>query len=102
MRLAYNSSVEQQYIFTAKVQLFPQDNGWHYVAVPSHISHPLRIFADRGLIAVHATVGDYTWNTSLLPKGDGSHFVALSAKMRNKEGIRLEDSVTMKFVLRER
>ncbi len=94
--------MKQEYTFEAGVQLFPQDNGWHYVKVPSKLSKPLEVLADRGLIAVQATVGKYSWNTSLLPIGDGTHFVALPAKLRKKESIGLGDRIKTSFNLRER
>jgi hypothetical protein len=70
--------------FTAKVELFEREKGWHYVSVPTEISRPLERLADRGLVAVTATVGKTSWPTSLLPMGDGTHFVALPATVRSK------------------
>lgn len=94
--------MSQMYTFKGRVELFPQDNGWHYVSVPSKLSKPLESLADRGLIAVGATVGTSSWPTSLLPMGDGTHFIALPAKVRKKESIALGDTVKVNFALRER
>lgn len=94
--------MKQEYRFEAKVELFTQDNGWHYAKVPVKLSKPLEILADRGLIAVQATVGMSSWLTSLLPYGDGSHFIALPAKVRKKESIGLGDMIKISFELRER
>ena len=85
-----------------EVELFPQDKGWHYISVPTEISEPLEQLADRGLIAISATIGEFTWDTSLLPKGDGTHFIALPAKVRDKESLRLGDSIEVRFKLRSR
>jgi len=72
--------------FTAKVERFEMLCGWHYVPVPAELSKPFSFFATNfGYIAVTATVGNSSWQTSLLPKGDGTHFIALPAKVRSKE-----------------
>jgi hypothetical protein len=66
--------------FKSLVEIFPQDKGWHFVRVPKKISEPYEILADRGLIAVVVTIGNSFWNTSLLPYGDNTHFIALPKK----------------------
>lgn len=94
--------MQQEYEFKSYVELFPQDNGWYYVKVPTKLSKPLEVLADRGLIAVQATTGTSSWPTSLLPMGDGTHFIALSAKVRKKENIALGDKIKISFTVRER
>jgi len=88
--------------FVAKVERYDCNMGWHYVSVPTELSEPLKAFADRGLIAVTATVGNTSWPTSLMPVGDGTHMIALSAKVRKAEGIVLGDEVELTFELRQR
>ena len=86
--------------FTAKVELFERDKGWHYVSVPSDLSKPLEHLADRGLIAVTVTIGNTNWSTSLLPMGDGTHFIALPGKVRKKEKLSLGETVSVSFETR--
>jgi hypothetical protein len=88
--------------FTAKVEMFERDKGWYYVSVPAELVKPLEGLADRGLIAVTACVGGQAWPTSLLPMGDGTHFIALPAKLRTKQRIALGDSIATSFEVRER
>ena len=76
--------------------------GWHYVSVPIELSKPLEHLADRGVIAVTAKVGETSWPTSLLPMGDGTHLIALSAKVRKKENLFLGEMVELSFVTRIR
>jgi hypothetical protein len=92
----------QAYTVVGQVELFPQDGGWHFVRVPTWISDELEHLADRGLIAVRATVGDTTWDTSLLPMGDGTTFIALNARVRKKNTLATGDSVTVAFTPRDR
>jgi hypothetical protein len=88
--------------FIANVELFEREKGWHYVSVPTELSKPLEYLADRGLIAIMAKVGNSSWPTSLLPMGDGTHFIALPAKVRSKEKISLGVVVEVSFAIRTR
>jgi hypothetical protein len=88
--------------FKAKMKLFERNKGWYYVSVPTDLSKPLEHLADRVLIAVTATVGKTSWPTSLLPMGDGTHFIALPTKVRTKEKLELGDKVAIVFEIRER
>lgn len=82
------------------VDRYPGPKGWHFVALPEELVEPLRHRADRGLIAVTATVGATSWQTSLLPKGDGTLFLALPAKVRKTENASLGEAVTVGFTPR--
>jgi hypothetical protein len=85
-----------------KVEVFPQEGGWVYVRVPDQYTEMTRGYADRGLVAITAKTGTTTWNTSLMPMGDGTHFIALSAKVRRAENIRVGDTISLSFRLRAR
>lgn len=87
---------------TGKVELFPQKGGWAYVRVPKKYTELTKHLADRGLVAITATVGKTTWNTSLLPLGDGTQFIALNMKVRGEEKIKIGDTIKISFVLRKR
>ena len=92
----------REFKLRGNAELFPQKGGWFYVRVPARITNATKHLADRGLVAVSATVGDSSWNTSLLPMGDGSQFVALPAKVRKKERIAVGGRVTLTLRLRDR
>lgn len=92
--------MSKPYEFKAVVRIFPQNGGWHYAAVPQRYTDVLKPLADRGLVAVKATIGEYTWDTSLLPMGDGSQFIALPAKVRQKENIALGSQIKISFLPR--
>lgn len=93
----YPALVHTEFRVTGEVEIFPQDGGWYYLPVPIEITEDLEKLADRGLVPVTATMGNSTWDTSLLPKGDGTKFIALNAKVRGSEGIDLGDTITVKF-----
>jgi len=94
--------VEMNNTFSAKVELFARNKGWHYVSVPLDLSKPLVHLTDRGLIAIIARVGNSSWHTSMLPMGDGTHFIALPNKVRTKEKLSLGMAVEVSYVTRTR
>ncbi|MDY0386620.1 MAG: DUF1905 domain-containing protein [Methanolobus sp.] len=83
-----------------EVKIFPQKGGWVYVSIPVDFTEQLNHMANRGLITVRATVGTTSWDTSLMPMGDGTHFIPLNAKVRKKEGIELGKELKFSFKLR--
>lgn len=89
--------------FTAKIERFEMQGGWHYVPVPTELSIPLEYLAiNFGFIAITAKAGNTSWSTSLLPKGDGTHIIALPAKVRSKEKLSLGNEIEISFETRVR
>ncbi len=84
------------------VKIFPVINPWIYVSVPQKHTSLTKKYADRGLVSITVTLGQSTWNTSLLPKGDGTQFIPLSAKIRKKENIEVGDRIKLFYILRVR
>jgi len=88
--------------FSGIVEIFDKENmPWWFVRVPKKISSPYEILADRGLIAITASVGKNSWATSLLPYGDNTHFIALPQKVRKANNIKLNDTISVAFEIRE-
>lgn len=78
-----------------KVELFPQEGGWHYIKIPKTITKKYSEKSIRCLVPVIAQVNESKWKT--LPRRDGTHFIALKAKIRKKEHINLSDKIKIKF-----
>lgn len=93
---------ESSAAFGGQVGVFDRPGGWHFVPVPEALTHRYGHLADRGLIAVQAQVGSSSWRTSLLPMGDGTHFLALPATVRRAQHLRVGDPVDVVVVPRER
>jgi hypothetical protein len=87
---------------SSTVKIFPVKNPWVYVDIPEEYTEMLKRYADRGLVAVRVTLGKNTWNTSLMPMGNGTQFIPLSAKVRKAENIEVGDRVNLTFILRKR
>lgn len=86
--------------FTATIELIDH---WQYVSVPMGLSSPHKPLANSfGFIAINAKAGGSTWQTSLMPMGDGSHFIALPAKIRKKEKLSLGMKIELSFETRLR
>jgi hypothetical protein len=94
------SRTMETYSTKGKLEIFPQKGGWVYIRIPLSITKELLHLADRGLIPIRATVGKSSWDTSLLPMGDGTHFIAINARVRKKEGVEVGDSITISFTTR--
>ena len=83
-------------------EVFDCNMPWYFVRVPKSISRSYAGLSERGLIAITAKVGGSSWPTSLMPYGDGTHFVPLPAKVRKEERIELGNKITVEFDPRER
>ena len=85
---------------TGAVELFLGPVGWYYVAVPPEVSAACVPFAERGLVRVEALGDGVVWNTSLMPKGDGTQFVPLNARGRRALQVDVGDTVELRVRLR--
>ena len=90
------------YQVEGRVDVFDRPGGWYFIAVPQWISDELAPLADRGLIAIRAAIGTTSWDTSLLPMGDGTHFVALNKAVRDRNDLTDGSNVTIVFSTRRR
>jgi len=89
-----------EYQVSGIIELFPQKGGWHYLRVPDSVIAELSWMAERSLIGITATIGATTWDTSLMPTGDGSHFIPLNAKVRRDNDLGVGERVKVEFVPR--
>jgi len=63
-------------IFRGVVELFPGQNGWHYVAVPNKYTKELKGRRRAwGMYPITAHVGNTTWKTKLMTKKGGDFFL---------------------------
>ncbi|HSX28965.1 MAG TPA: DUF1905 domain-containing protein [Candidatus Saccharimonadales bacterium] len=69
------------------------DGTWWYVHVPKKIRDSFKEFERRGIIHVSVTIGNTTWDGSMLPWADGSAQVSIHKKIRAKEGLERGDTL---------
>ena len=92
---------ERCFPVSGEVKIFPVVNSWVYVSMPKEYTDMTRDLANRGLVPVTVKLGKSVWNTSLMPMGDGTHFIPLNAKVRKAENILVGDHVELTFTLRK-
>ncbi len=92
---------KSNYDVTGKVNIFPMENPWVFISIPKKYTAQLRKKATRGLVPVTVTLGNTTWDTSLLPMGNGTQFIPLKKEVRKSEKITVGDNITLSFTLRK-
>jgi hypothetical protein len=69
----------------------PEGTGtWVYVDVPFDAA---AVFGSRGQIRVRGTVGGAAFRSSLMPRGDGTHYLVVGAELRQSVGAGVGDTV---------
>lgn len=80
-------SVQQ---FRARLTRFEGVGTWMYVKVPFAAE---KIFGRGGQIKVKGAINDVPFRSSLMPDGDGSHFLVISKFVRDKAKIKVGDRI---------
>lgn len=87
--------------FSGKVEKCAGEGGWFTVAVPQSCIPPKELIIGHfGYIPITAKIASSEWDTSFLPAGDTSYFVALPKNIRIKQHIDVGDTVSIEFCLR--
>lgn len=87
---------------TARVWLWQGDSPWHFITIEKEESKkikndwhwPRRGF---GAIPVKVSIGGTTWKTSIFPEKEGSYLLPLKKEVRQKEGIGVGKTITLKL-----
>lgn len=82
------------------VERFPGVGGWYVVRLGAHGSEQVAGLARRGFVPVHVSVGSTSWDSSLMPLGDGTLFLALPAAVRRAEDLDEGDQVSARYRVR--
>jgi hypothetical protein len=85
--------------FTATLEQ-DKDGTWWYAHAPKEIRQALKQLEVHGTIPVEATIGHTTWVASLLPWADGSAQIVIKKLVRDKERLKLGD--TLEITVRQR
>lgn len=83
------------YTVRGEVRRFDGPGGWFYVDVPAEIAGDFE--QHFGFVPVRAKIGNLAWETSLMPKRDGSKFLALKAAIRKAHHIVEGDEITVEL-----
>lgn len=82
--------------FTAKVERFDGIGTWTYATVPINCE---KEFNQKGRIRVKAVINKISFSSTLIPHGNGFHFIILNKDIRDKAKISLGDQVEARFEL---
>ena len=78
--------------FRAKLSRFEGVGTWTYVKVPFDVE---KLFGKGGQVKVKAAVNGAPFRSSLMPDGDGQHFLVVGKAIRDKAKVRVGDRVTV-------
>ena len=82
--------------FKAKVKRFTGTGTWTYADVPFDCE---KAFGKKGTIKVKATSGKKTVEATLMPHGNGKHFIILNKQVRDAFGIEEGDTFEVRLAL---
>lgn len=80
--------------FSGVVERFEGEGGW-YTIPPKEL-----VTGHFGFIPITAKMSSSEWDTSFLPAGNKTYFLALPIKIRVKHRIDVGDEVSIKYLLR--
>jgi len=76
--------------FRAKLSRFEGVGTWTYVNVPFDVE---KLFGKGGQVKVKGTVNGIAFRNSLMPDGDGQHFLVVNKSIRDKAKVKVGDRV---------
>lgn len=76
--------------FQARLERPPGTGTWTYVTVPFNV---LSEFKTKGQVKVRGSVNGVAFRGSLMPHGNGKHFLVVNRSIREQAGVRAGDIV---------
>ena len=76
--------------FKGKLERFEGVGTWIYVDIPFDVE---KAFGGGGQVKVQGTVNGAAFRSSLMPHGDGTHFLVINKSIRDAAKIKVGDSV---------
>ena len=78
--------------FKAKLDRFEGVGTWTYVEIPFDVE---KAFGRGGQLRIKAKINGVPFRSSLMPNGDGSHFLVVNKSVRDKAKIKMGDRVAV-------
>ena len=66
------------------------DGSWAHMPIPFRVA---TVFGAKGRVAVRGTVNGVAYRSSILPRGDGSHYMAVNQTLRAAAGVGIGDQL---------
>jgi hypothetical protein len=78
--------------FKAKLKAHGPGGAWTSLPIPFDVD---KVFGTKARVAVHGTMNGFSFRTSLLPNGDGTHDMPVNKEMQKGAQAGAEDTVTV-------
>ncbi len=65
---------------------------WAHMPIPFSVE---KIFGAKGRVAVCGTINGVPWRSSIMPRGDGTHYMAVNQTLRAAAGAGIGDAVNV-------
>ncbi len=95
--------MKQTYKFKAKVWPWGDVGSWWFVNVPEKICKEIRSKYPKGMVRINVSLGKSKYDSALFPnknsKGEFGYLLSIRKKVRQKEEILENDTITVSFVI---
>ncbi len=85
-----------KHTFKARLERPDAPGTWTYFTVPFDVQE---VFGSRTRVAVKGTVNGFPYRSSLMPGGDGNHFMVVNSDIRQAVGVSAGDVVEVTMEL---
>lgn len=90
--------------FTAELWKWNGIGSWHFITLPEDIADKIKFYYEKrhgfGQIAIKATIGKTSWNTSIFPdKKSNSFLLPIKSQIRKKENLTLGSKIRIMLVV---
>ncbi|MGP8217503.1 MAG: YdeI/OmpD-associated family protein [Bacteroidia bacterium] len=82
----------KQFKFKAKISRPEGVGTWHFANVPIDVE---KEFGKKGQVKVKASVNGKVFYNSLMPHGNGKHYIVLGEQIRTQAGVKVGDTINM-------
>ncbi len=82
--------------FTAALERFEGVGTWTFLTVPFDAE---TIFGKKGQVKVTGTINGVAYRNSLMPHGNGHHFLVVNKSIRDKANVQVGDTVAVTMSL---
>lgn len=79
------------------VKKFSGKAAWYYITVPKKYTKMSKQYKRGRFVRILAQIGSDIWQTSLLPYGNGTEFIAIKAQIRKSQNIKEGDTIKLHF-----
>jgi hypothetical protein len=93
------------HIVKARVWEWEGKGAWHFITIEKEQGQQIKNDwhwprKGFGSIPVNVTLGSSIWRTSVFPEKGGAYLLPLKKDVREKEGVKLGDTITVEIIVK--